>query len=120
MAIRNINAVVRLIFKNTKDQSAITAQSPGSTSLQSQIDENRLREIQKIASTMKVGIPRRFDSKTAIREFIQSREFISAMKLSINTQLFNSINNANNMLDLVCSKQAQLARLHDKREFRMR
>jgi hypothetical protein len=29
---------------------------------------------------MKVGIPRRFDSKTAIREFIQTREFISAIK----------------------------------------
>jgi hypothetical protein len=72
VTIRNINAVIRLIFKNTKDQQAITAISPGSTlhQTQSMIDENRLREIQKIANTMKVGIPRRFDSKSAIREFI--------------------------------------------------
>ena len=60
--------------------------SPGSSLLQDQrlIDENRLREIQRIANTMKVNIPRRFDSKAAIREFIQSREFISAIKQSMN------------------------------------
>jgi hypothetical protein len=31
VTIRNINAVIRLIFKNTKDQTAITALSPGSS-----------------------------------------------------------------------------------------
>jgi uncharacterized protein (DUF1499 family) len=31
VTIRNINAVIRLIFKNTKDQTAITAISPGSS-----------------------------------------------------------------------------------------
>lgn len=31
ITIRNINAVIRLIFKKTKDQAAITAVSPGST-----------------------------------------------------------------------------------------
>ena len=72
IVIRNINAVIRLIFKNTKDQQAITALSPGNSAhaMQSFIDENRIKEIQKIANTMKVNIPRRFDSKTAIREFI--------------------------------------------------
>ena len=47
VTIRNINAVIRLIFKNTKDQSAITAISPGSNlhHTQAMIDENRLREI---------------------------------------------------------------------------
>ena len=82
ITIRNINAVIRLIFKNTKEQAAITAISHGNTMHQAQslIDESRLREIQKIATTMKVSIPRRFDSKSAIREFIQSREFITAIK----------------------------------------
>ena len=32
---------------------------------------------------MKVNIPKRFDSKTAVREFIQSREFIAAIKQSM-------------------------------------
>lgn len=31
VTIRNINAVIRLIFKNTKDQAAITAVAPGNT-----------------------------------------------------------------------------------------
>jgi len=31
ITIRQINAVIRLIFKNTKEQSAITAISPGSS-----------------------------------------------------------------------------------------
>ena len=72
VTVRHINVVVKLIFKNTKDQSAITAMSQGTSlsQIQSQIDENRLKEIQKIASTMKVNIPKRFESKTAIREFI--------------------------------------------------
>ena len=65
VTIRHINAVIRLIFKNTKEQSAITAISPGSSihMTQTLIDENRLREIQKIANTMKVAVQRRFDSK---------------------------------------------------------
>ena len=36
ITIRNINAVIRLIFKNTKDQQAITALSPSSTLHQTQ------------------------------------------------------------------------------------
>ena len=72
VVLRNINAVIRLIFKNTKEQQAITAlRDAGPSHLpKNQIDENRVKEIQKIANTMKVNIPRRFDSKTAIREFI--------------------------------------------------
>ena len=47
VTVRHINVVVKLIFKNTKDQSAITAMSAGSNSsqIQTQIDETRLREI---------------------------------------------------------------------------
>jgi len=85
IVIRNINSVIRLIFKNTKDQAAITSINPGNSihQMQTYIDHHRIKEIQKIANTMKVNIPRRFDSKTAIREYIQSREFITAMKQSI-------------------------------------
>lgn len=112
--MRNINIVVRLIFKNTKDQSAITAMSQGTSAstIQSQIDENRLKEIQKIASTMKVNIPKRFESKTAIREFIQSREFIAAMKQSMNSQLFLCINSSNKILTLVTAKLEKQQRMH--------
>ena len=33
---------------------------------------------------MKVPIPKRFESKAALREFIQTREFVQAMKGSMN------------------------------------
>ena len=66
---------------------------------------------------MKVGIPRRFDSKSDIREFIQTREFIQAMKQSIGFQLFISVNNTNNILQLVQAKQHKIAKLYDKKEF---
>ena len=49
------------------------------------IDESRMKEIYKISYAMKISIPKRFDSKLAIREFIQSREFITAMKYSMTT-----------------------------------
>jgi hypothetical protein len=86
ITFRNINTVIKLIFKNTKDQSAIFAVSSSSYVKNSQeiIDEKRLSEIQKIASTMKVAIPKRFETKSSVREFIQSREFISAIKISMN------------------------------------
>ena len=32
---------------------------------------------------MKVYIPKRFESKSSMREFIQSREFICAIKISM-------------------------------------
>lgn len=51
-----------------------------------------------------MNIPKRFESKTAIREFIQSREFITAMKQSMNSQLFQVINNCNKILNLVNAK----------------
>ena len=47
IVIRNINAVIRLIFKNTKEQAAITAISHGNSvhQMQSYLDENRIKEI---------------------------------------------------------------------------
>ena len=61
---------------------------------------------------MKVGIPKRFESKTALREFIQSREFIAAMKLSMSSQLFHVINNANKLLPLITAKLDKQQRMH--------
>ena len=86
VAIRNINAAVKLIFKNTKDQYAITAitNNNGAYAYSSghgpNIDDDRIKMIHKIANTMKVFIPKRFESKTALREFVQTREFITGMK----------------------------------------
>lgn len=88
------------------------SQGTSASQIQSQIDENRLKEIQKIASTMKVNIPKRFESKTAIREFIQSREFIAAMKQSMNSQLFHCINNSNKILNLINAKLDKQHRMH--------
>ena len=61
---------------------------------------------------MKVNIPKRFESKTAIREFIQSREFIVAMKQSMTSQLFICINNCNRILKLINAKREKQLRMH--------
>jgi hypothetical protein len=47
IVIRNINSVIRLIFKNTTDQAAITAINPGNSihQTQSYIDDHRIKEI---------------------------------------------------------------------------
>ena len=50
---------------------------------------------------MKVQIPKRFETKSSLREFIQSREFISAIKLNMSVQLYQSINCSNKILELV-------------------
>ena len=77
------------------------------------IDEKRLNEIQKIATTMKVQIPKRFETKSSVREFIQSREFISAIKLNMSVQLYQSINCSNKILDLVQQKQNKIMKMLD-------
>lgn len=64
---------------------------------------------------MKVNIPRRFDSKTAIREFIQSREFIAAIKQNMNIQLLNVLNASNDIADLINAKQGKLNKQADKK-----
>ena len=96
ITLRNVNNVIKLIFKNTKEHQAIVAISQG-TKLESNaampsIDENRIKEIQKVANAMKVYIPKRFDSKLQLREFIQSREFIMGMKSQLTKQMFACIN----------------------------
>lgn len=53
---------------------------------------------------MKVPIPKRFESKTSLREFIQTREFILAMKTKMNNQIYESLNASNKMGELVSAK----------------
>ena len=48
------------------------------------MDEKRIKEIQKISQAMKLPIPNKFESNIAIREFIQSREFVAGIKHYIN------------------------------------
>lgn len=61
---------------------------------------------------MRVNIPKRFESRAAIREFIQSRDFITAMKYSMNSQLFQCINSSNRILDLINAKLENLQKMH--------
>ncbi len=64
----------------------------------------RLKQIQDIATFMKIQIPKRFmfdQSKQAIREFIQSRAFIIQMKQTINQQLYDTMNKSNGMMDAI-------------------
>ena len=72
--LRKINGMIKLIFKNTKETS-----EPKNV-----MDEKRVKEIQKISQAMKFNIPNKFESNMAIREFIQSREFVTGIKHFIN------------------------------------
>ena len=40
-------------------------------------------------------IPKRFESKMQLREYIQSKEFLVALKTRINTLLYTAINESN-------------------------
>ena len=53
---------------------------------------------------MRVYIPKRYESKLALREFIQSREFIMGMKQALTKQMLNCINHSNNLADLMNQK----------------
>jgi hypothetical protein len=75
--LRNHNFIIRTLFKNTREQQALT-NNPVVES-----DELRLKQVSEIAAYVKIKIPGRFqfDSNKAIREFINSRQFITDMKL---------------------------------------
>lgn len=64
---------------------------------------------------MNVSIPKRFDSKAAIREFIQTREFITAIKQSMMLKLRNSINSSNGMIDIV-NDNIEIVRKHSEKK----
>ena len=93
-AITTINNVIRLIFKNSKETVALTS-SNANTSLggnkSRQIEDNRLVEISKIAKSMNISIPKKFDSKASLREYVTSREFILNMKIKMNNMLHKAI-----------------------------
>lgn len=66
---------------------------------------------------MKVAIPKRFETKSSVREFIQSREFISAIKINMSVQLYQSINCSNKILELVQLKQNKIMKMLDRKEY---
>ena len=54
-------------------------------------------EISKIAKQMQINIPKKFDSKSALREYFFSREFILTMKIRMNNMLHKAILSSNNI-----------------------
>lgn len=46
---------------------------------------------------MNINIPKKFDSKAALREFFYSREFILNLKIKMNEQLHNAILQSNHI-----------------------
>ena len=104
-AINTINNIIRLIFKNSKDSLAITTTNTHNTSSLagpapnrlSQIDDTRITELQKIAKQINISIPRKFDSKSSLREFFYSREFILNVKIKMQNLLHKAILSANNL-----------------------
>ena len=98
--IKKINQIVRLIFKNTKDSQAITAGSGGSVmipALRNPSEDLRFQELARIIKTMNINIPKKFENKTALREFFYSREFILNLKIKMNEQLHNAILSSNHV-----------------------
>ena len=92
-AVNTINNIIRLIFKNSKDSVALTS-SMGQSSLSGSnrlIDEAKIQEISKIAKQVQINIPKKFDSKSALREYFFSREFILNMKIKMNNMLHKAI-----------------------------
>lgn len=94
-AIKLINHITRLIFKNGKDGLALTTSNNMANA--SQLDLTRIAEIQKVAKQIGINIPRKFDSKTSIREFFYSRDFILSIKIKMNNLLHKAVLTSNNM-----------------------
>ena len=99
-AITTINQIINLVFKNKKDSLALTSMStkndlgPPANRL---IDENRVNELQKIAKKVNIVIPKKFESKTSLREFFYSREFILNVKVKMSNLLQRSILESNHV-----------------------
>jgi hypothetical protein len=100
-AINIINNIIRLIFKNNKDSLAITSTNnsnslagPPSNRL---MEDHKIGELQKIAKQINIIIPKKFDSKSSLREFFYSREFILTVKIKMQNLLHKAILSANNL-----------------------
>eukprot|EP00347_Sterkiella_histriomuscorum_P023784 403333401 len=116
-AISKINYIIKLIFKSHKDlslqipllnQQNQIGQNNQSTFLQNLsnqpqhiIEEAKLNEIQRMAKQFQIQIPKRFDNKTAHREYFQSKEFITNIKIRMNQMLHTAINDSNGMTQLL-------------------
>ena len=61
------------------------------------MEEYRIVELQKIAKQINISIPKKFDSKSSLREFFYSREFILNVKIKMNNLLHKAILSANNV-----------------------
>lgn len=111
-AIKRINQIVRLIFKNTKDSQAITTGSGGSVTMPAQrnpAEDLRFQELYKVIKSMNVNIPKKFDSKAALREFFYSREFILTIKIKMTDSLHNAVLASNNVPRHVIEPQSENA-----------
>ena len=64
-------------------------------------------EIQRMARLLNIMIPKKIDSKTVLREYIQSKDFIVTLKTRINTILYSAINESNGFT------QAELANMQN-------
>ena len=100
-AINIINNIIRLIFKNSKDSLAITSTNnsysltgPPANRL---MEDHKIGELQKIAKQINIVIPKKFDSKSSLREFFYSREFILTVKIKMQNLLHKAILSANNL-----------------------
>jgi hypothetical protein len=60
-----------------------------------------------MARLLNIMIPKKFDSKTVLREYIQSKDFIVTLKTRINTILYSAINESNGFT------QAELANMQN-------
>ncbi len=60
-------------------------------------EDLRFQELAKIIKTMNINIPKKFESKTALREFFYSREFILNLKIKMNEQLHTAILSSNHV-----------------------
>jgi hypothetical protein len=54
-------------------------------------EDQRFLELSKIIKLMNITIPKKFDSKAALREFFYSRDFILTLKTKMNNQLHSAI-----------------------------
>lgn len=71
-AISTINQIVKLIFKNTKETTAVTFGSGGKVDVPKQKvpgEDKRFQELSKLVKQLGITIPKKFDSKLALREF---------------------------------------------------
>lgn len=65
------------------------------------IEEAKFLEIQKSAKQFGISIPKKFDSKTALKDYFTSKEFILVLKTKMNGMLHSAINESNDMSDLL-------------------